>query len=326
MNRRRTLLASCLALAFAALPGAALAQSGFPNKPVRLVVPFGAGGLSDTVARVIGQALSTAWNQQVLVENKPGAGGIAASEQVAKSPADGYTLLMADPQHLSINPALYPKLPYDPIKDFTPVTLAAYGPLFLAVGADVPAKTFAELVALARAKPGSLNYGSAGSGSIHHLSTESLKAALNIDVVHVPYKGAAQAVQSLIAGQITMAFAAYPALAPQVKAGKARILAVSTGKRTRLAPDVPALSELGVTGYDFAGQIGFVAPAGTPRDVITKLNADIVRVLRDPAMVERMAGLGIDPVGNTPEEYERLIRTDLDKFGRAVKVSGAKAE
>lgn len=298
----------------------------YPQRPVKLIVPFSPGGLSDTLARLLAQPLSVALGQQVLVENRPGAGGIVATELVAKSPADGYTLLLADPQHLAINPALHSKLPYDAIRDFEPITLAAYGPLFLAVHSAVAANNFAEFTALAKARPGKLSYGSAGSGSIHHLSMESLKAAAGLDIVHVPFKGAAQAMPALVGAQVDVVFAAYPSLAPQVKAGKVRILAVSTGKRTRLAPEVPTLAELGVRGYDFAGQIGLVAPAGTPREVIARLHGEIVKALRQPELIERMTALGIDPVGNTPEDYARLIRTDLEKFARAVKISGAVAE
>jgi len=322
-------------LAFAALYAAsalqpAAAQSttaqGFPSKPVKFVVPFSPGGLSDTVARLIGQQLSSTWGHQVVVDNRPGASGIIASELVAKSPADGYTLLFADPQHLAINPAMHTKLPYDPIRDFAPVTLAAYGPLFLVAHPAVAADSLPELIRLAKANPGRLAYGSAGSGSIHHLTMESLKAALGLDIVHVPYKGAAQAVPALVSGQVALTFSALPSLAPQVKAGKAKFLAVSTGRRSPLAPEVPTIAELAVPGFDFAGQIGIVAPAATPRDVIARLNTDIATVLRQAAIVAKMAGLGIDPVGNSPEEFAAIIRADTEKYARAVKLSGARAE
>ncbi len=314
-------IALCLATALQSA-----AAQGFPAKPVRFIVPFSPGGLSDTVARLLGQELSVTWGQQVLVENRPGASGSIASELVAKAPADGYTLLFADPQHLAINPAMNTKLPYDPIRDFAPVTLAAYGPLFLVANSSVEANSLAELIRLAKAKPGQLNYGSAGSGSIHHLTMESLKAALGLDVVHVPYKGAAQAVPALVSGQVALTISALPSLAPHVKAGKAKILAVSSARRSALAPEVPTIAELAVPGFDFAGQIGIVAPAGTPREVIAKLNADIAAVLRQPAFVARMAGLGIDAVGNSPEAFAAIIRADVDKYARAVKVSGATAD
>jgi tripartite-type tricarboxylate transporter receptor subunit TctC len=317
--------AAFAALCLATLWQPAFAQ-GFPAKPVRFIVPFSPGGLSDTVARLLGQELSSVWGQQVLVENRPGASGIIASELVAKAPADGYTLLFADPQHLSINPAMHAKLPYDPIRDFAPVTLAAYGPLFLVANSGVEANSLAELIRLAKAKPGQLNYGSAGSGSIHHLTMESFKAALGLDIVHVPYKGAAQAVPAMVSGQVALTISALPSLASHVKAGKAKILAVSSGRRSPLAPEVPTIAELAVPGFDFAGQIGIVAPAGTPRDVIAKLNADFAAVLKQPALVARMAGLGIDPVGNSPEAFAAIIRADVDKYARAVKVSGATAD
>lgn len=298
----------------------------FPVKPVKFVVPFSPGGLSDTVARLLAQELSTTWGQQVLVDNRPGASGIIASELVAKSPADGYTLLFADPQHLAINPAMNLKLPYNPIRDFAPVTLAAYGPLFLVAHSSVEADSLPALIHLVKSKPAQLNYGSAGSGSIHHLTMESLKAALGLDIVHVPYKGAAQAMPALVSGQVALTISALPSLAPHVKAGKAKILAVSSATRSPLAPEVPTIAELAVPGFDFSGQIGIVAPAGTPRDVIARLNTDIAAVLRQPAFVARMSGLGIDPVGSSPEAFATIIRTDIEKYARAVKVSGATAD
>lgn len=316
---------ACAALCAASALQPAAAQ-GFPSRPIRFVVPFSPGGLSDTVARLIGQQLSSTWSQQVVVDNRPGASGIIGSELVAKSPADGYTLLFADPQHLAINPAMHAKLPYDPIRDFAPVTLAAYGPLFLVAHPSVAADSLPELIRLAKAKPGQLSYGSAGSGSIHHLTMESLKAALGLDIIHVPYKGAAQAVPALVSGQVALTFSALPSLAPQVKAGKAKILAVSTGVRSPLAPEVSSIAELAVPGFDFAGQIGIVAPAATPREVIARLNTDIAAVLKQPAFVTRLAGLGIDPVGNSPEEFAAIIRADMEKYARAVKLSGAHAE
>jgi tripartite-type tricarboxylate transporter receptor subunit TctC len=316
--------------AYAALCAASALQpaaaQGFPSRPVRFVVPFSPGGLSDTVARLIGQQLSSTWGQQVVVDNRPGASGIIGSELVAKSPADGYTLLFADPQHLAINPAMHARLPYDPIRDFAPVTLAAYGPLFLVAHPSVTADSLPELIRLAKARPGQLSYGSAGSGSIHHLTMESLKAALGLDIIHIPYKGAAQAVPALVSGQVVLTFSALPSLAPQVKAGKAKILAVSTGVRSPLAPEVPSIAELAVPGFDFAGQIGIVAPAATPREVIARLNTDIAAVLKQPAFVTKLAGLGIDPVGNSPEEFAAIIRADIEKYARAVKLSGAHAE
>lgn len=302
------------------------AAQGFPSKPIRFVVPYPPGGLSDTVARLIGQQLSAGLGQQVVVDNRPGSSGIAATELVARSAPDGHMLLFVDPQNMAINPAVYSKLPYDPQKDFAPITLAAYSPLFLVVHSSVPANTFAEFVALARARPGELNYGSGGPGSIHHLTSESLNAALGLNIVHVPYKGAAQAVPALIGGQVSVVIASLPALAPHVKSGRARILAVSTGTRSRLAPEVPTIAELGVPGFDFVGQIGIVAPAATPREIVARLNAEIVKALRQPEMVEKMAGLGIEPVGNSPQEFAEKIRSDIDRFARAVKISGTKVD
>ena len=228
--------------------------------------------------------------------------------------------------HLAINPAIFSKLPYDPVKDFAPVTLAAYGPLILVVHPSLQANSLAELIALAKSKPGAINYGSSGTGSIHHLAMESLRSALGLDMIHVPFKGGGQSVPALIGGQVTVMFSALPLIIAHVKSGRARVLAVSTARRSQQAPEVPTVSELAVPGFDFAAQIAFVAPAGTPRDVISRLNGDIVKVLKQPEVAQKMIALGIDPVGSTPEELAAVIRTDLQKFARAVKLSGTKVE
>lgn len=305
--------------------GQGLAQH-WPAKPVRMVVPYAAGGLPDTMTRTLALQLGEALGQQIVVDNRPGAGGIAGSELVAKSAPDGYTLLVADVGQVAINPHLYARLPYDPQKDFTAVSLVGTSSLFLVVHGSIPAASFAELVALAKAGPGKLNYGSSGNGSIHHLATEVLKASLGLDIVHVPYKGTGQAVPALLGGQVSLLFSALPSIEAHVKAGKLRLLAVSTAKRSPEAPAVPAIAELGVPGYDFAPEIGIVAPAATPEAIVQKLSAEIARAARHPDTVQRFAPLGIDPVGSTPRAYAAVIRASYEKYARAVKISGARAD
>ena len=305
--------------------GQALAQE-WPAKPVRMVVPYAAGGLPDTMARIISLPLGESLGQQILVDNRAGAGGIAGTDLVAKSPADGYTLLVADVGQLAINPHIYSKLPYDPLKDLAPVSLVGTASLFLVVHPSVPANSFAELMALARSRPGQLNYGSSGIGSIHHLSTEALKAALGLDIVHVPYKGMGQAVPALLGGQVSLLFSALPAIEAHVKAGKVKLLAISTSRRSPQAPEVPTVAELGLPGYDFAPAIGVLAPAGTPPAVLQKLSAEIAKALKHPDTARRFTQLGIEPVGSTPEAYAQSIRAAYEKFGRAVAISGTKAD
>ena len=305
--------------------GPAAAQD-WPSKPIRLIVPYAAGGLPDTMTRIIAPRLAEALGQQVLVENRPGAGGIAGSEAVAKAAPDGYTLLVADVGQLAINPHLYAKLPYDPLRDFTAVSLVGTSVLFLVAHASVPAANFAELVALVRARPGQLNYGSSGNGSIHHLATEALKAALGLDIAHVPYKGTGQAVPALLGGQVSLLFSALPSIESHVKAGKLKLLAASTAARSLEAPDVPSIAELGVPGYDFMPEIGVVAPAAMPAAIVQKLSAAIARAARHPDTVQRFAQMGIVPVGSTPEAYAAVNRASYEKYAKAVKVSGAKAD
>lgn len=305
--------------------GAARAQD-WPAKPVRMIVPYAAGGLPDTMARIVGARLGEAIGQQVVVENRGGAGGISGTEAVAKSPSDGYTLLVADVGQVAINPHLYAKLPYDPVKDFAAVSLLGTTTLFLVAHPSVPANTFSELVALAKSRPGQLNYGSSGIGSIHHLATEALKAALGLDILHVPYKGTGQSVPALLGGQVSLLFSALPSIESHVKAGKVKLLAASTLKRSPEAPEVPTIAELGVAGYDFAPEIGVLAPAATPAAVVQKLSVEIARAVKHPDSVQRFRQLGIEPVGSTPESYAATIRASYEKYGRVVRATGTKAE
>jgi tripartite-type tricarboxylate transporter receptor subunit TctC len=314
-----------LALLLLLAAGAVQAQD-WPAKPVRMIVPYAAGGLPDTMTRIVGARLSESLGQQVVVENRGGAGGISGSEAVAKSPPDGYTLLVADVGQVAINPHLYAKLPYDPVKDFAAVSLLGTTTLFLVAHPSVGVNTFAELVALAKAQPGKLNYGSSGTGSIHHLATEALKAGLGLDIVHVPYKGTGQSVPALLGGQVSLLYSALPSIESNVKAGKLKLLVASTLSRSPEAPEVPTVAEMGVPGYDFAPQIGVLAPAATPAAVVQKLAAEIAKAVRHPDVAQRFKQLGIEPVGSTPEAYAAINRASYEKYGKVVKATGARAE
>jgi len=314
-----------LAAVLCGLFSIACAAQGFPSRPIRFVVPYGAGGSPDVIARVLGQRLGEHLGQQVVVDNRPGAGGIIAAEIVAKSPADGYTLFIADTGHVAINPSLYPKLPYDPLRDFAPVTLAVSTPLFMAANAALQIESVKQFIDYAKAKPGVL-YGSSGNGSSHHLGMELFRLLTGVNIAHVPYKGVAQSVPAVITGDVAVIFAALPSLAPHVKTGKIRLIAVGTAKRTPIMPDVPTVAESGAPGFEIDADIGFLAPAGTPREVITKLNAEIVRVLGSPDITQRLAGLGIETVGTSPEQYTDAIRAKIIKYGKLVKDSGARVD
>ena len=301
------------------------AVRAYPDKPVHVIVGYSPGGLPDTVARLVAQKLGERWGRQVVVENKPGANSSIAAEFVAKAPPDGYTVLVTDNSTTAINPFLYAKLPYDAEKDLVPVSLAARAPLFLAVHTSMPANTFQELVELVKSKPGQFSYGSSGIGSTHHLCMEFLKSALGLVITHVPYKGTGQSVPAVVAGQVPMVFSAFPSLSGYAKDGRVKLLAVNSLKRSELAPNVPAIAEI-VPGFDFAPTIGFFVPAGTPRSIVDRLSAEIAEVLKLPDMITRATGLGIEPVGSSPENYASSLRADAERYSRAVKISGAKAE
>jgi len=309
-----------------ACAGIAGAQN-FPTRPIRAVVPYAAGGLPDTMTRIASQRMIEILGQQIVVDNRPGAGGISGCELVANAAPDGYTLLIADVAQTAINPALFAKLPYDTLRDFAPVSLMGTSGQFLVAHATVPANTLKELIALARSKPGQLRYGSGGIGSVHHLSMEALKTPLKLDIVHIPYKGAGQAVPALLAGEVSLLFAALPSIAPHVKAGRLKLLGVNTLKRNAQAPDVPTIGELtGIKDYDYPPAIGVMAPAKTPKAVINQLAAAVQKAMRHPDTVARYTTLGIDPVGNTPEQYLAQTRADITKYARAVKASGVKVD
>jgi tripartite-type tricarboxylate transporter receptor subunit TctC len=306
---------------------AAFAQGAksYPDKPVRVVVGYSPGGLPDTIARLIGQKLAERWGQQFIVENKPGANGILGAEFVAKAAPDGYTLLMTDNSTHAIIPFLFAKLPYDADRDLIPVSLTARAPLFLAVHPSVKADSFKELIALVKAAPGKYSYGSSGIGSTHHLCMAYLAASLNLDMVHVPYKGTGQSVPALVGGQVPMVLSGYPTLAAHAKDGRVKLLAINSLKRSELAPDVPAIAET-IPGFDFAPTFGLFAPNGTPRDIIVKIGADVAQVVKLPDVVDRMKNLGIDPLGVSGEDWAPMLKADAERYSKAVKISGAKVE
>jgi len=312
-------------LALFAIACVAHAQ-GYPNRPIKIVVPYAAGGLPDTMTRAVTPKLGEALGQAVVVENMGGAGGISGVTEVARSQADGYTLLVADVGQIAINPHLFAKLPYEPLKDLTPVSLIGTSPLYLVANPSVPVNSLQELVAYAKANPGKLNYGSSGIGSIHHLATEALKAGFGINIVHVPYKGTGQSVPALLGGQVALLYSALPSIAGHIKDGKVKILAISSAKRSAQTPDVPTVAESGIPGYDFVAEIGLLAPAGTSREIVQRLAKEMAAVVKQADVVQRFTQLGIDAVGSTPQAYAALNKADYEKYAKLVKASGAKIE
>lgn len=317
-------LASAAVVASVYFPAKAHAQA-FPSKPIKLIVPYSPGGLPDTVARVLSLRLQEAFGQSVVVENKSGASGAVAAAAITQSPADGYTLLVTDGPMLAITPLMSRKMAYDPAKDFVPVSLVGTAPLFLAVHPSVKARTIDELVALAKAKPGSLNYGSSGVGSIHHLTAEAMKGGFDIFVTHIPFRGSANSVPAMIGGQIDMVFASPPSLMGFVKAGQARLLAINSTKRSPLAPDVPALAEK-LPGFDFAFTVAVLAKAGTPNDVIARLSSEISKIVKRPDVIEQLQMAGVDPVGSTPEQLATALRNESARVTAAAKRANLQAE
>jgi tripartite-type tricarboxylate transporter receptor subunit TctC len=298
----------------------------YPAKPIRFVVPYPAGGPLDTVARLLGAKVGESVGQPVVVDNKPGAGGNIGADIVAKSPADGYTILMGAVATHAINPTLYKSIPYDPVKDFAPITQVASTPNVLVVNPGVPAKDVKEFIAHAKANPGKLSFGSGSIGSAGHLAGELFKATAGVDMVHVPYKGAAPAMQDLVGGQVQLMFDNLASSLGQVKAGKVRALAVTTARRTPLAPELPTIAESGLPGFDISTWFGIFAPAGTPRPALERLHAEFVKALSAPDVREKMTNLGAEPVGNSPAEFAAYIRSEAEKYGRVIRASGAKVD
>ncbi len=305
------------------IAGNALAQN-YPNRPIRIVVVSTPGGSVDTMARVVGPKLAERWGQQVIVDNRPGAGGAIAAELVARSPADGYTLIMGTVASLATNVSLRKSLPYDPVRDFAPITLVATQNLMLLIHPSIPAKSVKELVALAKRQPGQLSFASAGNGTGGHLSGELFKLLAGIDMLHVPYKGVAPALIDVISGQVSMTFASILSGHPHARSGKLRALAVTGAKRSPAVPELPTMIEAGVKGYESATWYGLLAPAGTPPDIVAKLNAEVVSILKQPETHERLSKEGADPVGNTPAEFGKFIRSEIAKWGKVIKAAGIK--
>ncbi len=310
-----------LSCAFPAV--AAAAEDAYPTRAVRIIAPFPPGSGVDIIARVVAQALSDAWKQPFVVDNRPGAGGTIGSDIVAKAQPDGHTLLLGNVSTLAIAPNLYRKLPYDPVRDFAPITLITTMNSVLVVHPSVPARSLREFVALAKAKPRSLNYGSAGSGTTGHLGAELFKSIAGMDMVHVPYKGSGPAITDLLAGQVQVMFGTIATVLPHVRAGKLRALGVTSLKRTDLLPDVPSINEALLPGFEVEVWQAIVAPARTPDAIIVKLNAEIVRSLRASAMKEQLTSQGLEAVGNSPKEFGEFIRRENAKWGKVVKASGA---
>src|SRR5467141_2004106 len=308
-----------------ALSGGATAQ-GWPEKPIRFVVGFTPGSPSDILARALGQKLADSWGQQVVIENRPGAGGNIGAELVAKSAPDGTTWLLGNNSILATNQSLYSKLGYDPVRDFAPVALVAIQPNILVVNPNVPASSVKELIALAKAKPGALNYASSGSGAAAHLAGELFKAMTGVDMVHVPYKGAQPALTDVIAGQVEVMFATSTSVLPFIKAGRLRALAVTTSQRSGTVPELPTLSESGVPGFEAITWHGVVVPSATRGALVERLNADIVRVLRMRDLRERLESLGAELAPGTPQDFAEYIAREIPKWAKVVKDSGARAE
>jgi len=313
-----------IALALVMTAGAASAQT-YPTKAVRLVVPFLAGGSTDIVGRTVAQKLSEMWGQQAFVDNRPGGGTTIGTEMVAKAAPDGYTLLVT-PAPFTINPSLLTKLPYDALTDFTPITLINTTPLVMVVNPGVPAKNVKELIALAKAKPGKLNFGSSGTGGSNHLAGELFDAMAGVKMVHIPYKGNAGALTDIVGGHLDVVYNGITSAVALIRGGKLRALAVTSLQRSAALPDVPTLDESGLKGFEAVAWNGLSAPAKTPRDVIMKINADVIKIVNSPELKERLKADGSDPVGNSPEQYAAFLRNEIAKWAKVIKFAGVKPE
>jgi tripartite-type tricarboxylate transporter receptor subunit TctC len=316
---------AALFLAASWLAGPAPAQQ-YPARPVRMLVGFPPGGGTDIVGRIVAQKLSENLGQQIIVENRGGATGMIAAELAAKAAPDGYTIFMAHIAAVSILPSLYPKLSYDAGTDFAPITLAAFGPNLLVVHPSVPAKNVKDLIALARARPGQLHFASPGSGSVQHLSAELFKLLTKVDMLHVPYKGSGQSIVDLIAGHVQLNFDSVPPVLGFVRQGRLRALAVTSAKRSALLPEIPTVNESGVPGFDMGTWWGLVAPAAVNKDIVAKLHAETVKVLKLPDVRERLANVGAEPGGNTPDQFGAFIRAETAKYARIVKDANIKID
>jgi tripartite-type tricarboxylate transporter receptor subunit TctC len=324
MRARVPFFAICIAMLAAALAQTASAQQ-YPVKPVRIIVPYLAGGAVDFVGRTLAQKLTESWGQPVVVENRPGAGSNLGAEIIARAPPDGYTLYVGGAAN-TVNVTLYHKLSFDFVKDLAPISLVTIAPNILVVHPSVPARSVKQLIALAKSKPGALNYASAGNASSNHLCGELFKTMAGVDIVHVPYKGGSGAVTALLSGEVTMYFGTMPSSLPNARAGRLRALAITSAKRSQTVPDLPTISESGLPGYDLSAWHGLFATAGTPPAVIDKLYREIARILALPEIRERMAVQGVDIVASTPAELAAYIQADIPKFARLVKAAGIQVD
>jgi tripartite-type tricarboxylate transporter receptor subunit TctC len=325
MRRSLRLVLAAVAACLLATPHS-FAQQGWPSKPVRLVVPYAAGGTADLLGRALARKMSASLGQQVVIENRTGAGGSIGADLVAKSKPDGYTLLMGTIATHAINPNLYADLPYDAVRDFAPVMLVATMPNLLVVNPEVPAKSVKELIALAKQKPGSLAFASAGSGTTQHLSGEIFKKMAGVDMLHIPYKGNAPAVTDLVGGQVQVMFDNIPISLQQVRAGKLRALAVTGPARSPVLPDMPTIAEAALPGYSVTSWFALLAPAGTPDAIVKRLNADAVKALADPALRHQLLDQGIEPGGGAPAELATRIGSELQRWKKVVAETGARVE
>jgi tripartite-type tricarboxylate transporter receptor subunit TctC len=318
-------IALTIGLAAFAFCTASFAQT-WPAKPIKWIVPFAPGGTTDILARTIGEKLTVALGQPVIIENKPGAGGGVGADFTAKSPPDGYTIMGGTISTHAINASLYKTLPYDPVKDFVPITMIARVPNMLVVNPEIPAKNVAELITLLKANPGKYSFASSGNGTSQHLSGELFKSMAGVDMQHIPYKGSPPALQDVVAGQVAMTFDNITTAWPLAKGGKLRALAVTTAKRSAIAPDVPTLSESGLAGYEVGSWQGVFAPAGTPAPIIGRLNTEIVKIINMPEVKEKLIALGAEPAGNSSDEFGAIVKTEVVKWAEVVKKSGAKVD
>lgn len=304
---------------------AAHAQQPYPTRPVRLIVPFTPGAINDLIARLLAARLAESWRQQVVVDNRPGAGTVIGTDLVAKATPDGHTLLLVSAA-FAINPTLYAKLPFDPVRDFAPVTLIGAAPFVMVAAPSLPVRSVKELVALAKSKPGQLSYASTGIGATAHLVGEMLKTAAGIDLVHIPYKGFAPALTDVIAGQVQVTYGTYSTLAPHMQAGRIRALAVTSAKRSQVAPELPTIAEAGYPNFNATAWWGVAAPARVPAEIVQKLQTDLLAIVRQPEMRERLTREGVDVAGDQPAQFAVFIREEIQRWGAAVKQSGAKPE
>ncbi len=298
----------------------------YPTKPIRIVVPLSAGGTTDVVMRLISPKLSESLGQQVVIDNRPGAGGNIGANVVAKAAPDGYTLLMGTSSSHGTNVTLYSKMPYDAVNDFTPITLVGYVPFIMMVHPSLGVTSVKELIALAKSKPGQINYASSGNGTSSHLGMEMLKTMAGIDLIHIPYKGTAPANQDLLAGHVSIQFDGVPAALPFIRSGKVRGLAVTSPKRISAAPELPTIAESGVPGFEYTAWVGIMAPAGIPREIVARLNTEITRILNLPEIKDRLLALGFEAAPSTPEQFATHIKAEIAKWEKVVKASGARLD